>query len=62
MCSICLQTNNIQNERPVINMTNWMRNQAACWYNAVSVPMAATHDAFPGKLQSVCEADSLMYN
>ena len=43
-------------------MTNWMRNHAACWYNAVSVPMAATHDAFPGKLQSVCEADSLMYN
>ena len=43
-------------------MTSWMRNQVVYYYNAISPPMTATHDALPERLQSVCEADSLLYN
>ena len=43
-------------------MTNWMRNQLAKLYNAVSAPVAATRDALTERLQSVRETASLLYN
>ena len=43
-------------------MTSWMRNHLAKLYNAVSAPVAVTHDALTERLQSVRETASLLYN
>ena len=43
-------------------MTSWMRNQLAKLYNAVSAPVAVTHDALTERLRSVRETASLLYN
>ena len=48
--------------KPIINMTGWMRNQLTKLYNAVSAPVAVTRDALAGRLQSVRETASLLYN
>ena len=43
-------------------MSNWMRNQLAKLYNAVSAPVAVTRDTLAKRLQSVRETASLVYN
>ena len=39
-----------------------MRNSLTKLYNAISVPVAATRDAFAERLQGVRETASLLYN
>ena len=43
-------------------MTNWMRNQIANLYNAVSAPIAVTRDTLVETLHNVRETASLLYN
>ena len=50
------------NKKPIINMSSWMRSQLAKLYNAVSAPVATTHDALMERLQSIRETASLIYN
>ena len=41
---------------------SWFRNTITDLYNAVSAPVAVTHDALPERLQSVRDTASLLYN
>ena len=43
-------------------MTSWMKNQLTKLYNVLSVPVAATRDALPERMQSVRETTSLLHN
>lgn len=50
------------NKKPIIKITNWMRNQIANLYNALSAPIAATRDTLAERLHSVRETASSLYN
>ena len=43
-------------------MNTFLRNTISKLFNAVSAPVTSTTDALPGRLQSVREAASLLYN
>ena len=43
-------------------MNTFLRNTISRLYNAMSAPVAATRDAFAGRLQNVRETASLLYN
>ena len=43
-------------------MTNWIRNQIADLYNAVSASVPARRDTLSERLQNVRETSSLLYN
>ena len=43
-------------------MNSYLRNTISKLYNAVSAPVAATQDALAGRLQSIRDTDSLLYN
>ena len=43
-------------------MNSFLRNRISKLYNAVSAPVAAIRDALAGRLQSIREAASLLYN
>ena len=55
---------NFSNSKNIYNkrMSSWMRNMISNLYNAVSAPVAATHDALRKKLDSVSGTVTLLYN
>ena len=62
MSQICQQTKKKLNEKPIINMTNWMKSQMGNLCNFVLAPVTVTWVVIAKKLQSVNETGSLLYN
>ena len=48
------------NKKHIINITSWLRNQRPNLYNGVSVPVTATQDALPERLENVRETASIL--
>ena len=49
-------------QKPIINMTSWMRNLLTKLYNTMSAPVTATLDVLAERLQSRRETTSLLYS